>query len=386
MPGKKEWGMRWDPKRGLYITTNFDGVGHRHEETAATKEEARERRATFKGRVRADVTWCPLRERHALLEAERAKQRAQDARVGFSDYALKTYEPRWGQSHKSGQQQHSTIVLLARHFGETKLDSITREDVERYLRSLKTKDGLAPAAPATVNRRRAVLAAILNAAVEEGRASSNPAKVSKRFPKAKEPAGRVVYLLPAHKSTEESTLWEALPVDLRPAFTVAMHTGLRRGELLALRWRSVDFYTRRLRVEDSKSGRSREVPLNDVALGALKALSTARSRPNDPSERVIHTPFWRLGREFPKAVERARKALVGAGEDASRLAGFVWHSLRHTMASRLVMAGVDLFTVQQIMGWESPEMVQRYAHLSPAHLDDAVARLVGPVEVVGVVR
>ncbi len=381
MPGKRERGIKWNADRQCYIVTVFDGLKHRHETPAKTKDEAREIQATFKARVRADVRWCPVRERAAILEAERATQRAQDARVGFEDYALKTYEPRWQQSHKSADHQHSVLAMLARHFGDAKLDSLTREDVEGYLRSLKAKDGLTPAAPATVNRHRAVLAAILNSAVEDGRANSNPARVSKRFPKSKEPAGRVVYLLPAHKSSDESTLRDALPVDLRPAFTIAIHTGLRRGELLALRWRAVDFYTRRLRVEDSKSGKPREVPLNDLALGALETLRAARLRPNDPSERVIRVPFWRIGREFPKAVERAKKALVAAGEDASRLDGFVWHSLRHTTASRLVMAGVGLFTVQQIMGWASPEMVQRYAHLSPAHLDDAVARLVGPVEV-----
>jgi Phage integrase family len=62
--------------------------------------------------------------------------------------------------------------------------------------------------------------------------------------------------------------------------------------------------------------------------------------------------------------------------DSSRLDGYTWHGNRHTFASRLVMAGVDLRTVQELGGWKTLKMVQRYAHLSPAHLRAAVERLV----------
>jgi site-specific recombinase XerD len=73
-------------------------------------------------------------------------------------------------------------------------------------------------------------------------------------------------------------------------------------------------------------------------------------------------------------------ALRSAGQDTTRLAGYVWHSNRHTFASRLVMAGVDLRTVQELGGWKTFVMVQRYAHLAPDHLQRAIERLVIPVE------
>jgi integrase len=79
---------------------------------------------------------------------------------------------------------------------------------------------------------------------------------------------------------------------------------------------------------------------------------------------------------FPAAVGRARDALRAAGEDVTRLVGYTWHCNRHTFASRLVMAGVDLYTVQRLGGWRTFKMVQRYAHLAPEHLRDAVERLV----------
>ncbi len=79
---------------------------------------------------------------------------------------------------------------------------------------------------------------------------------------------------------------------------------------------------------------------------------------------------------FDGAVERAQAALREAQKDTSRLEGYVWHSNRHTFASRLVMAGVDLRTVQELGGWRSLAMVQKYAHLAPAHRLAAVEALV----------
>lgn len=83
-----------------------------------------------------------------------------------------------------------------------------------------------------------------------------------------------------------------------------------------------------------------------------------------------------MARAFVQAVGRAQKALRAAGKDASRLDGYTWHSNRHTFASRLVMASVDPRTVQELGGWKTLGMVQRYAHLAPSHLQAAVDRSV----------
>jgi integrase len=105
-------------------------------------------------------------------------------------------------------------------------------------------------------------------------------------------------------------------------------------------------------------------------------LAGQRTRPDDPSERVFKCAYVQPDKFFPAAVERARKALIAAGEDASRLDGYTWHCNRHTFASRLVMAGVDPRTVQVLGGWRTLAMVQRYSHLAPDHLREAVERLV----------
>ena len=81
-----------------------------------------------------------------------------------------------------------------------------------------------------------------------------------------------------------------------------------------------------------------------------------------------------------KAVARAQAALQEAQHDASRPEAYTWHCNRHTFASRLVMAGVDLRTIQQLGGWRTLTIVQRYSRLAPTHLQEAVERLVVPTE------
>jgi site-specific recombinase XerD len=129
-------------------------------------------------------------------------------------------------------------------------------------------------------------------------------------------------------------------------------------------------------VRRSKSGYSRMVPMNSIVRSTLMDLAGQRERPGDPSERVFKCSYIQADKFYPAAVERARTALSLAGQDVSRLDGYTWHCNRHTFASRLAIAGVDLYTVQRLGGWQTFKMVQRYAHLAPEHLREAVERLV----------
>lgn len=165
--------------------------------------------------------------------------------------------------------------------------------------------------------------------------------------------------------------------DLRPLFTVSVHTGLRWSEQWALRWADADFLTGLITVRHSKTGYARQVPMNSVVRSQRMDLAGQRERPADPQEPVFRCRHQQPDKFFPAAVARARAALLKAGKDMAWLEGYTWHCNRHTFASRLVMAGVDLRSVQTLGGWRSLTMVQRYSHLSPQHLRDAVERLVG---------
>jgi len=247
--------------------------------------------------------------------------------------------------------------------GDVLLDALTHADVERFLDGL-----LADRTQSTRNRYRTILHAMLSRAKRYGYLTNNPVQGVAKF---KEPDGRITFVMPE----EEETIQEALRPELRPLFTVSVHTGLRWSEQLALEWRHVDFLTGLITVRQSKSGYSRQVPMNSVVRAVLMDLAGQRQRPEDPAEPVFRCQYKKADNFFPAAVERARKALIGAGRDSSRLDGYTWHCNRHSFASRLVMAGVDLRTVQVLGGWRTLGMVQRYSHLAPAHLQEAVERL-----------
>jgi len=159
-------------------------------------------------------------------------------------------------------------------------------------------------------------------------------------------------------------------------FTVAVNTGLRWSEQQRLLWADVDMLSGILTVRLSKHGLTRQVPMNAPVRQVLLDLAVRRQRPEDPKEPVFGLPYREASKFFPRAVVRAQTILRSLGRDPGRLEGFTWHGLRHTFASRLVMSGADLRTVQELGGWRTLSMVMRYSHLAPDHLRAAVERLV----------
>jgi integrase len=148
--------------------------------------------------------------------------------------------------------------------------------------------------------------------------------------------------------------------------TLALSTGMRKGEILGLEWERVDLSSARISLYRTKNGTPRGVPLNRAAYEALIALEP------DPARRQ--------GLCFRKRDDRAWGQIRTAFENAVRRAGLKdvrFHDLRHTTASHLVMRGASLRDVQEILGHRDLKMTQRYAHLSPAHLRAAVDRLDG---------
>jgi integrase len=222
---------------------------------------------------------------------------------------------------------------------------------------------------AAVNRYRDLLSAIFKRALRDGYMAQNPVKATNKL---KEPAGRVAYLL----ADEEQAVLDALAPAFRPHFLVSIYTGLRYGEQMGLQWRHVDMLTGLITVQRSKNDQSRQVPMNLLVRSALMDLGGRRARPGDATEYVFDPRPVQSKSFFDAALERARATLREAGKDASRLEAYVWHANRHTFASRLVMAGVDLRTVQELGGWRSLAMVMKYAHLAPKHRLAAVEALV----------
>jgi integrase len=160
----------------------------------------------------------------------------------------------------------------------------------------------------------------------------------------------------------------------RAMVTVALNTGLRRGELLALRWEDVDLVAGRLlvrrnvwrkHVDTPKSGRLREVPLNETVMTALKA------------HRHLRGPLVFCKDDGSQLSATMAEAAITRLSKKAGLRKLGWHTLRHTFASHLVMRGQPLKAVQELLGHATVEMTMRYAHLSPEVKRDAVKVLDG---------
>lgn len=337
------------------------GAGHRHKEKVGTvKKTAEERYQQRRGQALSQPGWCPRSERLAArVEAKR--------RVRFGTYAGDF--DKWRAVHvpRSRKADQGKVAILREALGDPWLEEITSRDIELALDAIG-----ADRAPATRNRYRSYLSALFKRAIRDGHLTSNPVR---GVPQVKENNARLVFLT---CEAEEAAIVAALPLAYRPHFTVSVHTGLRWSEQMGLTWRHVDFLTGFLTIPRSKHGGTRRVPMNSLVRSTLVGLATARTRPDDPDEPVFTLRPKQSVLFFPQAVHRAQTALKEQGRDASRLDGYVWHSNRHTFASRLVMAGVDLRTVQELGGWKTASMVGRYAHLAPGHLTAAVERLVSP--------
>jgi len=237
------------------------------------------------------------------------------------------------------------------------LGQITPGDIDRY-----AKRRALEVAPATINRQLSFLRRVFNVAIADGKAEKNPLRQVRFF---KENNARVRFLT----DQEETRLRDTIGESAWPTIAVALHTGLRRSEQFQLRWEHVDFATGLLTVPRSKHGEIRRVPMNDTVRDLLRKQPSRLKSPYVFPSTTGNTPIDpknAMSRVFVPALKRAG------------IKNFHWHDLRHTFASRLVMAGVDLRTVQELMGHKTIAMTVRYSHLSPAHQLDAVQRLNRP--------
>jgi integrase len=230
------------------------------------------------------------------------------------------------------------------------LASIRRVDVQRYVTK---RAGVVSAH--SVQKEINILKHLLRLAVEWEFAHFNVAQGVK-CPRV--PAGRVRYLQPG----ELRAVLEASPDWLQPVVALAACTGMRRSELLGLRWLSVDLPHGVVLLSQTKNGEGRVVHLNNTAKAAILSL---------PSARNVHATdllFPELtGEQASMAFQRVCRS-VG-------ITDFRFHDLRHTAASWLRMKGADIHTVAQLLGHKDLRMAARYQHLSPAFLAEAVARL-----------
>jgi integrase len=201
---------------------------------------------------------------------------------------------------------------------------ITKRTVGEYI---ETRSGSDEMKPATVAKEISVLKHCLRLAVEWGELNQNPA-AGARLPQL--PQGRTRYLTPG----ELKAALELAPDWLRAPMAFAACTGVRRGEMLSLRWMDVDVKNRRLYLRETKNGALRILPIPESALTVLRSLPEGKA--GDPVFAGVNPAHLSV---YTKRVFKRLGIL-----DAS------FHTLRHTAASWMVQQGVDLYAVGQILG------------------------------------
>lgn len=253
---------------------------------------------------------------------------------------------------KSAIWKGYVIKQLVQEFGGVALNQFTTHMLEHF-QTMRLKKGNKPA---TVNRLLAVISHMFTKAVDWKMIYKHIVQDInvKMLP---ENNRRLRYL-----SKEEcQALIDASNAHLKPILTTAINTGMRRGEILGLRWdRHIDLKHGFILLDDTKNGERREIPINQT----LKALFQGLTR-------RIDVPYVFYDPATGKPYKDVKKSFATACRKAN-IRDFHFHDIRHTFASQLVMAGVDLTTVKELLGHKDIKMTLRYAHLAPSHKVKAV--------------
>ncbi|MDD5008170.1 MAG: site-specific integrase [Syntrophorhabdaceae bacterium] len=288
-----------------------------------------------------------LHKRKIEIAENRFLDIRREKKVRFGDFTKTYLELHCKANKKSWKKDITLLRTLTKYFGNKCLYEIAALSIEEF-KNEQSK----VSAPATVNRKLTCLKHLLKKAVEWGKLGDNPARNIKLL---RENNQRLRYL----EKEEIKKLVDACSAHLRPIVIVGLNTGMRKSEILCLKWRDIDFEKGIIYLRDTKNGDNREVYLNELA---KKALIAVRKHPNSPYVFCGPNgkPYTNVRRSFFTALKKC-----GIND-------FHFHDLRHTFASQLVMAGIDLNTVRDLMGHKSIEMTLRYAHLSPDHKKRAI--------------
>jgi site-specific recombinase XerD len=332
------------PGSGVWWVRHADATGRIRREKAGTKSSA--------------LTLYRKRKTESL-QRKKLPESLRSPMVSFAELANDALA--YSKVHKRSYDDDVTRMarLLAR-FRERAADSITAQELEQHLAQTAEESSWAPA---TVNRYRALISLVFRLGIESSKVKENPARLVKH---RQENNSRVRWLSADEEVRLRAVISETCPEHMLE-LDLALNTGLRLGELFGLVWENVNLARRVLTVPRAKNGEMRHVPLNGPAMAALAALGK-RGNGTGPVIRNAHggaltgPRYW-----FEPAIRDAK------------IRKFSWHCLRHTFASRLVMAGVDLRTVQELMGHKSIQMTVRYSHLTPKHTLAAVERLAGGI-------
>jgi len=323
-----------------YLWIRYTGVdGKQKKESTKTTLKTEAEYLLSKRRKEAMEGIIPDRNKKAVLLSALMK-----------DYLI------WAEHQRAYESKKIRVDLLLREFGDIPLSAFSIKIVEQY-QSKRLKDGRKPA---TVNKELATLKHMLHKAAEWGMVSEEAIKGALKVKLLQENNRRLRFL-----SKEESvSLINNCAKHLKPMVVTALNSGMRRGEIFGLTWERVDRKHGFIYLNTSKNGERREIPINNTLRAQFEELALSNV---DGHRFVFHE-------KDGKPYDSVKRSFKTACDDA-KITDFHFHDLRHTFASQLVMAGVDLTTLKELLGHKDIKMTLRYAHLAPSHKLRAVELL-----------
>lgn len=325
-------------QRGQFWYIDFTHDGRRIRKKVGSKNDAENALAA----VKADI----LRGEFRFVK---------EKKVLFKDFSEEYLE--YAKINKRSWRRDDVILEnnLKPFFGDMLLSKIGPRHIEEY-----KKMRLEKVKPGTVNRELTCLKYMFTVAEKFGRfEGKNPVK-QVRFLQYRQHVMRVL-------SREEiKRLIDASSGDLKAMIILALNTGMRKGEILSLKWNDVDFIDNYIYVKETKSNVMRKIPMNSVVRNVLKGLE----RKSD---------FLFLSSKTGKRFTGFLRSFYHAREKAG-LPDFRFHDLRHCAGTYMVQGGVDLVTVSQILGHSDIKMTMRYAHPTPENKRRAVEVLAAVLE------
>lgn len=304
----------------------------------------RYRAAIPSARTKSQAMQAEVRARLEVIDGTRQVER----KILFSEFVEETFLP-WSRDNKASWNDDRLIAkVLTNFFSGRTLNEITPMLVEKFKKERRETATYRrqQRKPATVNRELGVLSKILSLAIDSGFLRNNPCSRVRRL---RQDSLRTRYL----SDDEENRLIEAVqklpPLD--SIVLIALNTGMRRGEILSLRWEDVDFFRGLINIPRSKSGRPRAIPINRELADELDRLKADR----DLNPFVF--PGDRRGNHLGWLTRKWSHAVREAG-----IPNFRFHDLRHTFATRVAAGNTDPFTLASILGHSTIQMSARYAH------------------------
>lgn len=318
-----------------FILSYTDATGRRRLKTVHVKTltEAKNLRSALIAKV----------EKQKILGVTDA---ADDSFESVAQRYLRYQKPRVSQD--SYNRLNGIIDTHLKSAFKGKIANITRSKISDYV-----TNRLNVAAPGSVQKEFHALKHILRLAHEEWNLiPENPAKtLTLKSLRIKLPPGRIRYLHP----DELLTLLEHCPEWLRPIVMLGLGTGLRRGNIINLRWTEYDERRRMLIIQRTKNGERIVVHLNEIGLMGLLMAEAKFGKSQ-------------IGRVFPDVTEDMVSMAFRRAREKAGIEDFRFHDLRHTNASWLRMSGADIHSVMHALGHKDIRMTVRYSHLSSDHL------------------